>query len=64
MKKTMCIIQVLFYTTLAILVGIYTIGTMVQSGWQDWHVGLVAMFVFASQLVKLAVKEAITEFKK
>ena len=64
MKKTMCIIQVVFFTALAILVGIYTIGTMVQLGWQDWHIGFVAMFVFASLLVKFAIKETIAEFKK
>ena len=58
MKKAMAVLQVVFYSTLVILLGIYTIGSLVQAGWQSWHIGFVALVVLACCLVKMAVKEA------
>lgn len=57
MKKLMFICNVIFSAILAGLAISYTIGSLIQAGWHNWHIAFIAISLLTIALVKISVKE-------
>ena len=64
MKKLMFILNVIFSAILAGCTISYTILSLIQVGWQSWHVAVVAISLLTIALVKISINELKNELSK
>lgn len=57
MKKLMFISNVIFSAILAGCAISYTILSLIQVGWQSWHVAFLAISLLTIALVRMSVRE-------
>lgn len=64
MKKLMFISNVIFSAILAGCAISYTILSLIQVGWQSWHVAVVAISLLTIALLKISINELKNELSK